>query len=404
MAHGVFADKVRPSPSLAMNAPQPLFRPVVRSFALGAEGAAPIPTAETAALIDRIYEAAAVPELWRAVLIDIARLAGAPEAVMIVSTGTRFRDWVTTSPDFDALVLAHFERFPDNIRTRRLLELRHPGFLTDLDVVSEEEIASDPLYQDFLIPRGYGAGTATAVMVPSGDSVIVHCERPVAQGHFGADTLAALDELRPHLARAALLSARLEMERIVTTTRTLELLGLPAAVLGSGGRLLAANPSLVALMPHTLSDQPSRLAAADPAADRLLREALGGPGPAGPVPVRSIPIPARGERPPVILHLVPVRGAAHDVFTRARAVLVATPVVAREVPSAEVVQGLFDLTPAESRLAALIAAGDAPVSAAAKLGITPSTARSVLKRVFQKTGVSRQADLVGLLTGTALSG
>jgi DNA-binding CsgD family transcriptional regulator len=97
-----------------------------------------------------------------------------------------------------------------------------------------------------------------------------------------------------------------------------------------------------------------------------------------------------------------VRGAAHDVFARARAVLIATPVVAREVPSAEVVQGLFDLTPAEARLAALIAAGDAPVPAAAKLGITPSTARSVLKRVFQKTGVSRQAELVGLLAGTAL--
>ncbi|KQT59723.1 LuxR family transcriptional regulator [Methylobacterium sp. Leaf456] len=377
-----------------MNAPQPPF--------LRVEPAAP--SAASLALIERIYEAAAVPELWRAVLIDLASLAGAPQAVMIVSTGTRFRDWVTTSPEFDALVLAHTARFPDNIRTRRLLEMRHPGFLSDLDVVSQEEIDTDPLYRDFLIPRGYGSGTATAVMVPSGDSVIVHCERPHAEGPFGLETLAVLDTLRPHLARAALLSARLEMERIATTTRTLELLGLPAAVLGSGGRLLAANAGLTALMPHTLSDQPSRLAVVDPAADRLLREAVGGPAQAGPLPVRSIPIPAHGERPPVILHLVPVRGAAHDVFARARAVLIATPVVARDVPSADVVQGLFDLTPAESRLAALIAAGDAPIPAAAKLGITPSTARSVLKRVFQKTGVSRQAELVGLLTGTALNG
>ena len=387
-----------------MNAPQHPLHPAVRSFALGAERPTPVPSAEIAALIDRIYEAAALPELWRPVLIDLARLAGAREAVLIVSTGTRFRDWVTSSPEFDALVLAHTERFPDNVRTRRLLELRHPGFLSDLDVLAPEEIDTEPLYQDFLIPRGYGSGTATAVMVPSGDSVIVHCERSQAEGAFAFETLAALDDLRPHLARAALLSARLEMERIATTTRTLELLGLPAAVLGSGGRLLSANAGLTALMPHTLSDQPSRLAVVNASADRLLREALGAAGRAGPVPVRSIPIPAQDERPPVILHLVPVRGAAHDVFARARAVLVATPVVAREVPDAEVVQGLFDLTPAEARLAALIAAGDAPVPAAAKLGITPSTARSVLKRVFQKTGVSRQAELVGLLTGTALTG
>lgn len=353
---------------------------------------------EGAALIDRIYEAAALPELWREVLIELARFAGAPEAVMIVSTGTHYRDFVTTSPEFDAVVNDHL-RFPGNVRTERLLALRHPGFLTDLDVVTEEEIATLPLYQDFLIPRGYGAGTATTVLVPSGDSVIVHCERARAEGDFGPQVLSALNGLRPHLARAALLSARLEMERVTTTTRTLEALGLPAAVLGSGGRVIDANPSLVAMMPHTLSDQPLRLAVVDPAADRLLREAVVQSAQPQAMPVRSIPIAASGERPPVILHLVPIRGAAHDVFVRARFVLIATPVVAQDVPSADVVQGLFDLTPAEARLAALIGAGDAPAPAAAKLGITPSTARSVLRRIFQKTGVSRQAELVGLLAG-----
>jgi len=351
-----------------------------------------------AALIDRIYEAAALPELWREVLIELARFAGAPEAVMIVSTGTHYRDFVTTSPEFDAVVNDHL-RFPGNVRTERLLALRHPGFLTDLDIVTEEEIATLPLYQDFLIPRGYGAGTATTVLVPSGDSVIVHCERARAEGDFGPQVLSALNGLRPHLARAALLSARLEMERVTTTTRTLEALGLPAAVLGSGGRVIDANPSLVAMMPHTLSDQPLRLAVVDPAADRLLREAVAQSAQPRAMPVRSIPIAASGERPPVILHLVPIRGAAHDVFVRARFVLIATPVVAQDVPSADVVQGLFDLTPAEARLAALIGAGDAPAPAAAKLGITPSTARSVLRRIFQKTGVSRQAELVGLLAG-----
>lgn len=369
---------------------------VIRSAAAEAAGALP---EEAAGLIDRIYEAATVPELWRPVLKDLARFAGAPQAVMVVTSG-QFHDWVTSSPEFDELVITHFERYPDNVRFGRLLGMRHPGFLTDLDVVSRDEIATLPVYQDLLIPSGYGAGTATVVAAPSGDRVIVHCERSRAEGDFGPQAIADLDTLRPHLARAALLSARLEMERVATTTQTLEALGLPAGVLGSGGRLMAANPSLVALMPHTLSDQPGRLAATDPAADRLLREAVERSGEAR--PVRSIPIAAREERPPVILHLVPIRGAAHDVFTRARFVLVATPVVARDVPGADVVQGLFDLTPAEARLAALIAAGDAPIPAAAKLGITPNTARTVLKRVFQKTGVSRQAELVGLLAGTAL--
>ena len=53
-------------------------------------------------------------------------------------------------------------------------------------------------------------------------------------------------------------------------------------------------------------------------------------------------------------------------------------------------------------MAALVGSGLAPREAAEKLGITEETARTVLKRVFSKTGVSRQSELVALLTKLAL--
>ena len=56
---------------------------VIRSAAAESAGALP---AGAAGLIDRIYEAAAVPELWRQVLADLARFAGAPQAVMVVTS------------------------------------------------------------------------------------------------------------------------------------------------------------------------------------------------------------------------------------------------------------------------------------------------------------------------------
>jgi DNA-binding CsgD family transcriptional regulator len=99
---------------------------------------------------------------------------------------------------------------------------------------------------------------------------------------------------------------------------------------------------------------------------------------------------------------VPICGAAHDIFTHAAAILVATPVVPQDVPSADVVQGLFDLTPSEAKLAALIAAGHPPREASLKLGVAEETARTTLKRVLAKTGLHRQADLVGLLRGASL--
>ena len=53
-------------------------------------------------------------------------------------------------------------------------------------------------------------------------------------------------------------------------------------------------------------------------------------------------------------------------------------------------------------MAALIGSGVAVGEASKKLGITEETARSVLKHVFSKTGVSRQSELVALLSRMVL--
>jgi DNA-binding CsgD family transcriptional regulator len=354
-------------------------------------------------LIDRIYEAAAVPELWRGVLIDFARMAGAKEAVLIAARGEEFNRWIVSSPAFNEIVQLHGELFPGNERTKRLVAARHAGFVTDHDLLSQAEIDKEPVYQEFLIPRGYGAGVATAIFAPSGDTMIVHAECSREQDRVSREAVARLDRLRPHFARAALLSARLEMERINAAAKALELIGLPGAVLGRSGKLLVANGLLAGMMPDIVQDRPSRLALTDRAADALLTASLGALDTAPhDVAVRSIPVAAHDGHPPVIVHVVPVKGAAHDIFTRAAAILVATPVIPKDVPTASVVQGLFDLTPAEAKLAALIAGGLAPRGAALQLGITEQTARSTLKRVLAKTGTNRQAELVGLLQGAAV--
>lgn len=59
---------------------------------------------------------------------------------------------------------------------------------------------------------------------------------------------------------------------------------------------------------------------------------------------------------------------------------------------------LFGLTPAEARLAFVMAGGANAKEAARALGITPNTARTHIKRIFEKTGARRQADLPRLLS------
>ena len=58
---------------------------------------------------------------------------------------------------------------------------------------------------------------------------------------------------------------------------------------------------------------------------------------------------------------------------------------------------LFGLTPSEAKLALLLSNGATIPDAAQQLGITEISARTNLKRIFAKTGISRQVDLVRLI-------
>jgi DNA-binding CsgD family transcriptional regulator len=64
----------------------------------------------------------------------------------------------------------------------------------------------------------------------------------------------------------------------------------------------------------------------------------------------------------------------------------------------------FGLTPAERRLAVEVASGVSLRESADRLGIAYHTARTQLKAVFGKTGVSRQAELVALLARLSAAG
>jgi DNA-binding CsgD family transcriptional regulator len=63
----------------------------------------------------------------------------------------------------------------------------------------------------------------------------------------------------------------------------------------------------------------------------------------------------------------------------------------------ESIRRRFDLAPAQARLTALICNGHPLREAAARLGITEGSARQYLRRIFDKTGVRRQADLIRLV-------
>jgi DNA-binding CsgD family transcriptional regulator len=63
---------------------------------------------------------------------------------------------------------------------------------------------------------------------------------------------------------------------------------------------------------------------------------------------------------------------------------------------------IYDLTPAESRVLELVCEGATQEAIADALGIARSTVKTHLLHVFEKTGCSRQVDLVKLVARLSL--
>ncbi len=360
-------------------------------------------SAET--LVDRIYEAAVVPELWPNV---IEAMGGRAEAALgsLVLWKEGVSRWIGT-PAADKLI-ADYVAFgqPDlNTRVIRESHLGHVGFYTDYDVFAPEQIAHEPFYRDFLYPRGYGWFLGTAFASPTGEILYFSLERNFARGPFEQKIIDEFNHLRPHLGRAALMASRLDLRNAQAMVQALQTVGLPAAVLRQGGRLYALNPLFERLVPDVVRDRRERMALVNSGADALLARAVIEIDHAGKSPsVQSIPVAATEAHVAMIVHLLPVRGVARDVFAQSQALVVITPVDRRAVPTAEVLQGLFDLTPAEARVARMIAEGQTLEAFAERFKLSHETVRNQLKAVMGKTGVHRQAELAALLAGTALRG
>jgi DNA-binding CsgD family transcriptional regulator len=359
--------------------------------------------ADFAEIVGQIYEAALVPERWLVVLDFLARLSNSLTSGLIAASPSGASSYIATEP-LASLIQASMATgaLARNERPGRAIAKQHAGWMSDLELFTPEEHAAEPIYNAYLRPAGIGYTAGTVLPLPSGDILVFDVSRRTEAGPFDRRTLDRLDRLRPHLARSALISARLGLDFAKGAAEALALLGLPTAVLARDGRVLSVN-DLFASMPdaRVAIGARDRIGFADKGADALLKEALEAIGTDGTPTVRSIPVAASETSPAFVAHLTPVRRSALDLFGGSLALLIITPVEAPEAPLRQVLTVLFDLTPSEAHVARLLAGGHTVETAAATLAVTQDTVRTHLKRVLAKTGTARQADLVRLLAGTA---
>jgi DNA-binding CsgD family transcriptional regulator len=361
-----------------------------------------ISAAETGALIDRIYEAAVVTPLWPDLLEALGQaVKGNGGALFAVCDG--YLRGISSPGHNVAMELFMKGDWRERDRTLpRAYALKYPGFVTDAELLTEAELQQDEVYNDFYRKHGLDYRAGTIIPMPIGDSVAITIFRNGEQGPMTPDAVAWLDSLRPHLARASMTANRIGLERALAKTAAMQAIGLPSAVLDRRGRIVTTNSLFNSLVPTLFQDRLHRIAVADAAADALLADALAAISMSH--KACSIPVKASGDRLPMILHLVPIRGAAHDIFVQSSVLLIATPINRVAVPTAEVLQGLFDLTPMEARIARGVAEAHSLEAIARAHGVSRETVRTQLKAVLAKTGSRRQSELVALLGGAAALG
>jgi DNA-binding CsgD family transcriptional regulator len=108
--------------------------------------------------------------------------------------------------------------------------------------------------------------------------------------------------------------------------------------------------------------------------------------------------------PPFLILLTPLPRVLLDLWDSDDSVLVLVQIIepgSRQAEKKRLLRQAYNLTPAEAKVAALIAAGNSTPRAAEILGVTVNTVRSQLAQTFAKTGTRSQVELTKILSALA---
>ena len=347
-------------------------------------------------LIGSVYEAGAFPDRWPEALHRIGAALGAAGGNLIRSTAATLE--MQSSPGIEQATndFAREGWNAHNTRVSRLLDRAgYAGFLTDSDLHTPEELATLPMYAEFLNPRGLAAGAATIIQGARDDALILAVEA-FANHEAAREALPLLDQLRPHMARAAVLSSEIQNARVAGMVEAFNSVGTAIALLDRHGKLVAASERFKRYLDDVVLDGPQRLRMADEATDRRFAAAVADldRNKTG----VSIAMRDKDKVGVAVLHLVPARHDARELFSHVSIFAVMGNSSNDLLPGADIIAALFDLTPAEARVARGIAQGLSPAEMAKRLNLSTETIRTQLKGVFAKTSTKRQSELSLLIS------
>lgn len=358
-------------------------------------------------LIGAVYDAVLDPSLWEGAIERITRFVEGEGAGVFFKDVDAQHVFVPHSFGVQWPLPVHLFRqiYPKAVglfrgEIEQLVSIR--------DLMPFDELMQTGFYEEWVRPRRL-VDFVSAILDKSATSVAIFgVFRHERHGPADSEVRYRLQLIVPHIRRAVLIARMfdLRLAESATLAETLDALSVCMFLVNDDRSITHVNAAGSALLEtgDVLRAAGGRLFACNAQDDRTLRAvfaaagrgdaALGSAGTAMPLAGRS------GNR--YIAHALPLNAG-----TRRLAGISSFAVAALFVRRADLepssrsglIAETFRLTPTELRvLLAIVEVGGVPEVATA-LGVAETTVRTHVGRLFEKTGASRQADLVKLVAG-----
>lgn len=342
-------------------------------------------------VIASIHAARADPHQWRNALANVALLLNSEFAALIFDNRSSAAPELRYSTQANSAWIAEYLRnHPKlaSLRARVLSKAGGPGVYSSADFVSPEQFHNSAFFQRWMAPYGLADILGAIIHQSEKGACILVALRTVHAGMADDETKEALLRLLPHLEHAAQPNSD-ESALMHQMTNLFDCLASPIIVLDRDMGVSYLNQVAHRMLNEhpTLSISNGTLVVTDARAREALKEALRS-GSEAQARKLAIMLKSNEERCCVI-HVLPFPQGGGALFVRS--------LTAGGETGGGVASELYGLTGRETTvLLAITEVGGVPATARA-LGLSEGTVKGYLKSIFQKTGATRQADLVRLV-------
>jgi DNA-binding CsgD family transcriptional regulator len=360
-------------------------------------------------LIGDIYDAALGSSRWPDVLAQIAIFVGGQAAGLLskdaVSKYGNVYYQSGVDPYYVELYSDVYWKFDP---VARLADCDIGHIVSVPDLMSYDEFRAGRFFREWAQPQGW-IDAANAVLEKTATScAYLTVLRNVASGMVDEELRRRMRLIVPHVRRAVRTGKVIDLTQAEAATYADILDGLSPAIflVDAEGLIVHGNAASRSVLEkgELLRATNGRLSAYDAQVDQTLHNALVAAGSSGSneeIGGKSTAIPLRtrtGERYVAhVLPLTPGERRKSGPASTAVATLFVRKAELETAPPSEVIGKTYKLTPTELRVLLAIVNVGGVRQVAGNLGVADTTIKTHLGRLFEKTGVSRQADLVKLV-------